>query len=459
MKFINKKISCLVIIGIFSVFSFLSCKTTKQIVQKPNWLLYRPVNPDYYIGIGSVLKNSNVNEYQQMAKKNALNDLAGEISVTISNTSFLYKLSVNDIYKDTYDSKTQTSTNEALEGYELVETFDDQNNYWVYYKLSKQKYQEIKQQRIQKALDNALSKFGNAANYKKEQQFYNTLILLIKAVEDIKPYLSEPLLTKYQGKDIYFGNELFNEILLCLNELKIQSTQKEITVKRGQIISDELLTFIVTDKKENKIENIPIVAEYTGGALVNDKSQSSNLGLVSFTIPKVKSKKNIDYFTVKVDLTRILQEATNDFFIKKLLKNYKTSEFSKQVNIKNPIFFVNSTEKKFDKIENITNLKEACNVALTSANIEITKNQKEADYIIEISSNTKQSDIVNNMYNVSLDAIITVKNMESKTLYQRNMNSIKGTQLSFESANLEAYTNAIDYLKKRIIPDVLEQLF
>jgi len=60
---------------------------------------------------------------------------------------------------------------------------------------------------------------------------------------------------------------------------------------------------------------------------------------------------------------------------------------------------------------------------------------------------------------VSLDAVVTVKNKDSKVLYQRNMNNINAVQTSYDSAGSDAYNAAIEYIKTRVVPDMMEQLF
>ena len=53
--------------------------------EKPEWVKEHPVSSNYYIGVGSISKNGQSLNYREQAKKNALNDLASEISVTIDN--------------------------------------------------------------------------------------------------------------------------------------------------------------------------------------------------------------------------------------------------------------------------------------------------------------------------------------------------------------------------------------
>jgi hypothetical protein len=436
-----------------------SCFTTQQVVQQPAWLTNRPKGNEYYIGIGSANKSQDVNQYQQTAKKNALNDLAGEISVTISNTSLLYKLSANDVYKETYDSKTSTTTQETIEGFEPVDSFEDKYNYWVYYRLSKSRHQQLKQQRIQKALDIAVSKYEKALTLRSQNQHAAALSMMVKAVEDIKPFMSEPLATQFLGKEIYFGNELINHILLSVGELKISPLKKDLNVKRGIGISEEELRFTVNDNNKNSVDNIPVIIEYSGGAVVQDKGRTSSGGKVSFSIPKVKSRKGMESVTAHIDMQSMLQEATQDFLIKKMLKNIKTSEATVNINVKAPSMHVISTEKKFDNATTSTVLKDACTTGITASGIELSDKKNNADFILEINANTQTAEMTGGFYSVILDATVTIRNQSQNTVYQRNVSSIKGKGESFDAAHIDAYSQATDFLKKRIIPDLTDQLF
>lgn len=434
-----------------------ACVSTKNIPVKPDWLINRPINPSGYIGIGSAAIGTNSIDYQQIAKRNALNDLASEISITISNTSFLHKLAVNDVFTESFDSRTQTSINENLEGYELVSTFADKTTYWAYYTLSKSTYQSLKLARIEKALDNAKSKFTMAKEQKNNHQYHNALILFVKAVEDLKPYLAEPLITNYEGREMYFGNELFNEIYGCISEMKITATHKEVSVRRGQPLDALSLTFVLTDANGNALENIPVAAEFSGNGLINGKAQSDRNGNVSFSIPKIKSKKDTEHFTAKIDLEALLQEATNDFIIKKLLKNINTGSATIQTTIQNPVFYIESTENGLPKDGSV--LKKITEELLVAAVCEMTNEKSEADFVLSISAASKKLEENGKAITLTFDAQIIVKNQQQKTLYQRNITNINATQNTFETANKDVYTKGGEYLKSRVIPDVLSNLF
>jgi hypothetical protein len=435
-----------------------SCVSTKNLQPKPDWLTSRPMSTTNYIGIGSAPITADVNDYQQIAKKNALNDLAGEISIHISNASFLNKLAVNDVFNETFDSRTQTTINENLEGYTLIGTFEDKTNYWVYYSLSKSTYQSFKQQRIQKALDNAMSKFSMAMQYKGDFEYYNALILLVKATEDIKPYLAEPLLTNYQNAEIYFGNELFNEIFECFNDLKIAPVQHEIVVKRGQMIKDESLTFEVSDRAGHLMEGFPVVADYSSSGLINNKARTGKDGRVSFGIPKIRSKKNIEYLEAKIDVATLLQDATNDFIIKKLLKNFRIETSRIETTILNPVFFVEITENKTGERLG-QGFGEMCRETLIANTCDYTENRSDADYILTIAAEDRKLEEVSHNCKMNFKAEVTVQNQGGKLLYQRSVSDIVATQSNCESARTEAFSKGKEYIRTRVIPDILTQLF
>jgi hypothetical protein len=74
----------------------------------------------YYVGVG--LANKARPDFQETAKKNALNDLASEISVVVEGNSLLYTLDQRSRFDESFTSTIRTRTSEQLEGFELVGT-------------------------------------------------------------------------------------------------------------------------------------------------------------------------------------------------------------------------------------------------------------------------------------------------------------------------------------------------
>ncbi|MCB0787954.1 MAG: LPP20 family lipoprotein, partial [Flavobacteriales bacterium] len=90
---------------------------------RPFWVGSRPVSDAYYVGVGLAAKARP--DFQETAKKNALNDLASEISVRVEGNSLLYTLDRKTSFSESFTSNIRTSTSEQLEGFELVDTWEN----------------------------------------------------------------------------------------------------------------------------------------------------------------------------------------------------------------------------------------------------------------------------------------------------------------------------------------------
>ncbi len=137
---INKIIT---IIGLTLLFA---CKTKDVAkiapdsdVLKPFWVKNRPINSLDYVGIGVAKINPDVN-YIESAKNNALSDLASEIKVNLESNTVYIQTERDGIFKEDFRSTIKTTAATQIEGYEIVDSWQDVNEYWVYYRLSKADY-------------------------------------------------------------------------------------------------------------------------------------------------------------------------------------------------------------------------------------------------------------------------------------------------------------------------------
>ena len=97
--------------------------------KKPDWVISRPINQNYYIGIGVAEKSKDNLDYIQIAKDNALKNLASEININVSGDVISKVIEKSGISQDEIKSEIRTSTTANLEGYEVVGTYEDKNGY------------------------------------------------------------------------------------------------------------------------------------------------------------------------------------------------------------------------------------------------------------------------------------------------------------------------------------------
>ncbi len=188
----------LVYIAILIVFLF-ACKSKEQTpvatateVKAPIWVSSRPNNGFKYVGIGFAEKGKSSN-YQMEAKKNALYDLASEIKVDISSNSVLYTVQNANNFNENFNSLIKLSNSDNIEGYTIVDSYENDKQYWVYYQLDKQEYADKKALKKQQTITKASNLIASSFYDEKNQDFSSSLKKRIQAFGVLSPYLSEEI--------------------------------------------------------------------------------------------------------------------------------------------------------------------------------------------------------------------------------------------------------------------------
>ena len=130
------------VLNILIIFTLVACSSQKNISRvddnappPPTWAQSRPISSSYHIGIGVAQKAPGI-DYRNAAKENALSDLAAEIKVNVNSNSLLYTLEREYKFEQEFRETIKTSTNLDLEDFELVENWEDQSSYWLYYRFN-----------------------------------------------------------------------------------------------------------------------------------------------------------------------------------------------------------------------------------------------------------------------------------------------------------------------------------
>ena len=177
-----------IIIILLSVY----CSGTKKSLKidapvYPDWIQNRPLSNDYFIGIAKALKNDS--DYSSIAKQNALIDLSSEISVKLSSASIFHQVDKGDRYREDYQSLIEMESQKDLEGYDLVATWENEKEYWLYYKLSKSKWAEIRSERKNKAINEAYSYYKLALDYQLQENVPSAVNYAVKALDVLRLYM------------------------------------------------------------------------------------------------------------------------------------------------------------------------------------------------------------------------------------------------------------------------------
>ena len=431
---------------------------TTDYVEKPGWVGGKPIESGYYSGIGMAYKSAGA-DYIAIAKNNALNDLASEISVDVKSTSLFYQIEQDDNLRQEFQANTRLKSKENLEGYELVGTWENADQYWVYYRLNQYEYEKIKQARQQKAV--ALSKqfFGKAEDFKANGQYAEALKFGTKAITAIKDYMADPLQTEWHGKDVFLLVELYAFMQQTLSDISLRPIYNQIQAKRGAAVTAEELSFIATGNKGELLGGLPIYLYYSGQRITNNQLYTGTNGMVGYTLNRITSTNNKEYLQANVNMVALVSEATEDPFVRKLLAKLSSPEARIEVEIIKPQIFIEATENNLGETMNIQPLTNAYRQNFIDQGFAISSDRETADYVLKIDAETRTSADQGKFRTVALDAHVELYRVTGELLYDKQIQGFMGMQLDHEKAGEDAYKKLAAEINKRYFREMRRLVF
>jgi hypothetical protein len=440
----------------------ISTVYTKQ----PDWVLKRPIDNSYFIGIGIAIK-SNSREYIQSAKNNALSDLSSEISVNISSEFVDIMIERSGMSEEETRSEIQASTKSDLEGYELVDTWENKKEYWVYYRLSKELYEEQKRLKRENAINLSLDLITNAkekeSNWEAQGVTINAAIeYYIQALKPIQNYYGEPLETYYDGNKIFLQNEIFTSLQWILSKIKIKPINPKLDVKVGSATQNNLkvLATFSEDGEEVNVANLPISFSFIKGqGELVEIIRTNSKGIAKSKIINISPLIKLQMIKCSLDLTNYFIEDSTSNYLLNTLKNINTPSSKFIINVLGPTVYLESIEYNMGNLLSIKIIEPKIKKYLTEKGYSFTDDIASADAMISINAESRQGSEIYGQYVAFVDATISITDMNTgEEIYKNSLQNKKGIQLSFEKAGLKAYQNVSLEISGNIIPEILEAM-
>ncbi len=435
-------------------FLFAFCGTTKKVEEPiniaPAWVQNYPVIEGYYVGIGIADKSTHPEEFIQLAQQNALQNLSTQIKVNIATESVFLQMEREYGFEEEFKSNIKVKADEYIEGYEMAGTFTQKNEYWVYYRLNIEKHNEIQEARKFEAMELSKS-YLNEANdsYNKPQERY---INFVSALSILKPYLSDPLYTEYDRKNVFLGNEIISSFRSFVDDFRMKYVGKKIKVMIGDEVGD---IKIQVNHNQQPLKNVKLNISSSIMQVEKFSETTDENGIFTVIVPKITSAEAIQKMFVSINFEDWINESTSDEFIKKLIESIQTHQINIPAYVYTPNIYVVSQEKHFNKEKVSTELKFAAESALNKLGFTAVSNKKDADLFMSIFSNTEKGQIINGqkMFTAYLNLTIQVKDNNDLIVFSDQLNKIKGIQLDIESANSDAYKGAKEEIENTVIPN------
>ncbi len=412
--------------------------------QIPAWVLRKPADNSYYTGVGNASMQNP--EYQATAKAEALDDLASEISVTIESTSLLNQVENRSGLRETFRSSIKAKTNESIEAFELVDSWNDQRQHWVYYRLNKSELARIRKERKAAVVEKAANLYQNAITAYTEESYIQSLHFYAQTIETLSAYLNEKNEVNIDGKPTLLANEAYASIQRIISDISLKSPGSTVEF----LPSEKQKTFTITARIKSSgtyVSGLPVtLRQHTS----HSRKVANDEGEVMATISRTNATKplvitaNIDFLS-KYPITYALIE---DFTVPQLELNFSAPA---------PSFAVRSKEHNLGVPTSRTTLAPLFEKILTQRGAVIETQSSE--YILEIDSDTRKGTETSGLYSSYLDLTFTIKDKNEEILFSDSFNDIKGLHTSYDKAGIKAYQSVEQDLSDQITETLNKNFF
>ncbi|MBL8001497.1 MAG: LPP20 family lipoprotein [Flavobacteriales bacterium] len=447
----------------------LACKDKQPVVQqpvqpavqRPAWVASRPVSDGYYIGIGLAAVRGG-QDHQETAKKNALNDLASEISVKVEGNSLLYTLDRKTSFDESFTSTINTRTSEQLEGYELVDTWENGTEYWTYYRLSKAEHARIKAERKRQAVQQASDLYARAQQSLATGDLRSAFDKDLRALLAMKAYWGENDTATVNGRNVSLANELYNDLQRLMAGTRITALPERCVLEHGNHFSREMLlrAQFVQGTAARDLAQLPLVLSYPGIAgPVTELRGTDAEGQVRTTVQKVDLAVAGPALLARLDMEALVPKDVDQAFAKPLVASLNAPELRVPIDVKLPKVHMTVMERNMG--EPLTEGGAALTIKqeLTTRGFRFVDREQDADLLMTVTASTREGGEGNGFHTAFLDLAIACRDRRTQdVVYTGGKQGIKGVQLNYPKAGMEAYKKAGQDIRQEVVPALLNAI-
>ncbi len=426
---------------------------------RPGWLSAKPQTGAYYVGIGHSTKGG-TNNYVQEAKKSSLEDLVSEIKVNISSTSVLTQIDENKEFRDKYEQMIQTTAADEIEEFEAVDSWEDDKNYWVYYRLSKQRYREIKEKQKRDAVTLALDFFTKAKQSERGNNSVQALGFYYQGFRAVEKYLAEPITLSFEGKDIILTNEIYASMQQLLDNILLTTTPSQLTLNRRVAQGNQSVMVKAMDKTLKAVlPDLPLKAAFDkGSGDVFPDYKTDAAGHAKILLTKIGSRDLEQTVGVSVNLLAFAGANPSPIFV--LISSKMTvPKAIILLEVQRPLVFVTSTEKNFGVVKPNQQVTNKIKNFLANQGFEFTDEKNKAELWLDVTTDSEKGAVSGSIHISYVTTVIRISTMkDNKEIYATTLERIKGYSLDFDRASQEAYTKSLEVLDKEKMPELLNAI-
>ena len=428
--------------------------------ERPDWVKSRPLSDSHYIGIGRAVKS--LPEPQETAKKNALNELASEISVIIEGNSLLHSFERKNQFDETFTSTIKTRTNEQIEGFELVDSWENNSEYWVYYRLSKSEHARLKAEKKARAIGTATDLLARSRASLASGDLRSAFDQALKGLLSMKEYWGENDQVELNGKQVPLANELYNELQKLTGNVRFSILPERCVLGYEEQYKREMLigARYESNGTSQDLFQLPVIISYPGiSGKVSEMKSTDAEGRIRTTVQRVANNGSAPELLVKLDQEGLVSKEHDAALVKPLIASLTFPEVRTPIDIRMPRVFMKSAESNLGKPLTDAGVALSIKEELTRSGFRFVDRPGDADLLMDLNASTREGGSSNGFFTTFLDVSFSFRDRRTQeVVYEGGRQGVKGVQLDHVRAGMEAYKKAVQELKKELVPQIMTSI-
>ena len=425
--------------------------------ERPGWVRERPQKQGYFTGIGVASREGDAAEVRKQATNSALRDIATQIEVNVSSHTALEEEEDAFGLRQAYSSQIRTMVSKKLAGVEIVDTWEGEDEFWVYARLSEAKFAALRQEKIDNARRLVFSLFEQAEK-KMPGAVAEGLALYLQALGAVAGGLGDPLTVEYKGRNLHLDTEVPACIRDLLAAISLEAGSVPTGLKRGAEIDASLGVRAVyrdRDGGASPVAGLPLAVGFAAGSgKFVAPSRTGADGGAAVRLTRIEDADRVQVIRVQVDL-EVLKGAGEAGVS---LSGFTAPQVDIELTVGRQRVFVQSRELNLGQPLQVMVIEPALKRLLSARGTEFAKSPDQADVLVQIEAQTRQGNRLQNIHFAFLDLTLSCRRADGVEIFKTALNSVKGSGASFELAGIKAFDKGVGELEKGGLAEFLDQL-
>ena len=425
---------------------------------KPSWLIQQPVDPNYYLGVGSASKSKYGSGALRSSQDLALADLASQITVKITSDIVTTLIENGAITKEEYLATARSEAVADLEGHELVDTWQDANYHYAYYRLSKAQYAAIQARKRKSALALSTDFFAKSKAADELNQFSESFNASIQAFIPLLPYLNEALEVNFEGQNIILSIEVNTQLQGLLSGIDLSPSQSNLSAKLGQPLQEKLTVF-ARGSSGQPLRGLPLRVQFKKGAgELLETIKTGSQGWATVQVTNITAPLKLQILEISVDIEQLLKSIESPILLG-IIRSIPPTSTRVILDVANPSIYMESTEIFNGRTMKQLQVEPRLKNHFIGEGFHFVDNPKDADWQMTLIATATRGTEYSGMYTAFADVSLNVIDRKSGAeIYKNSLSREKGIDLNYTNAANKAFNTAADKMIVTILPEILKSL-